>query len=179
VAGIVKDDPLGGLALAFASLSLVAIGGANAVVPALHDLSVERNSWLTDRDFAEYFALANAAPGPNVLLVTLIGFKVAGIAGAFVATGAMCGPSSALAFAVSRVWTRLKDSPWRKLAERGLAPVTIGLVFASAFTLTLAAGSDLVRVAITLAAAAAILLTRLNPLWVLTVAAAAGFAGLG
>lgn len=174
-----KPDPLASLALSFAALSLVAIGGANAVVPALHDLAVVRHGWLGDREFASFFALANAAPGPNVLIVTLIGYKVAGLAGALVATAAMCGPSSVLVFAVSRVWLRFKDSPWRRLAERALAPVTIGLVFASAFTLTRAGDGDLARLAITAGAAAAILFTRLNPLWVLGAAASAGFAGIG
>jgi chromate transporter len=176
----VKPDPLGQLAVSFALLSLVAIGGANAVIPALHELAVSRSGWLTDREFATDFALANAAPGPNVLIVTLIGFKVAGLAGATVATLAMCGPSSLLCFVVSGAWERFRISPWRKLAERALAPVTIGLITASAYTLTAAsAAGNPLHVAITAGASAAALWSRINPLWLLAAAAAAGFLGIG
>ena len=175
-----KPDPLGQLACHFALLSLVAIGGANAVVPAMHDLAVGREHWLSDREFATDFALASAAPGPNVLIVTLIGLKAAGLTGALVATAAICLPSSLLCFGVSRSWHRAAASPWRARFERALAPVTIGLVFAAAFTLTQAAASDSpIRLAITAGAAAAMLLTRLNPLWILAGAAGLGFLGLG
>jgi chromate transporter len=175
----VKADPLAALVVYFATLSLVAIGGANATIPAMHDFAVSRMGWLDDREFARFYALASAAPGPNVLIVTLIGFKAAGLPGALAATLAMCGPSSLLCFAVARLWDRAERSPWRALAERALAPVTIGLVLAAAFTLTAAAGTDWQKLLITAAAAAAMLFGRFSPLWALGAAAALGFLGPG
>ena len=176
-----KSDGLGELALSFAALSLVAIGGANAVIPEMHQLAVAQHHWLDDREFAADFALANAAPGPNVLIVTLIGFKVAGLAGAALATIAMCGPSSLLTYLAAGTWDRFRRSPWRNLVERSLAPVTVGLVFASAYTLTRAAAADspLVHLAITAGAASLMLFTKANPLWALGAAAALGLAGIG
>jgi chromate transporter len=82
----------------FALMSLFAIGGANSAVPEIHRFAVNVQDWLSDRQFSESFALAQLTPGPNVILVTLIGYHVAGIVGAVVATFAMCGPTSVLAF---------------------------------------------------------------------------------
>ena len=90
------SDTLVALAVQFTSLSLVAFGGANAVIPEMHRQAVDVNHWMTNQDFAALFAIAQAAPGPNFLVTTLIGWKAAGLAGALVATAAMCGPSCVL-----------------------------------------------------------------------------------
>ncbi len=87
---------LGALAGQFVVLSLIAFGGANAVVPEIHRQSVELHRWMSDREFADLFAIAQAAPGPNVMISTLVGWKVAGIPGGLVATLAMCAPSCLL-----------------------------------------------------------------------------------
>ena len=65
----------------FALLSLFAIGGANAAMPEMHRLAVEVMHWMTDRQFADMYAIAQVSPGPNVIVVTLIGYHVAGLAG--------------------------------------------------------------------------------------------------
>ena len=90
-----KDDGGTLLTLAgyFALMSLFAIGGANSAVPEMHRVAVEIEGWMTDRQFADMFALAQVTPGPNVIIVTLIGYHVAGLVGALVATLAMCGPT--------------------------------------------------------------------------------------
>ena len=75
-------DTLAALAWQFAVLSLVAFGGANAVIPEIHHQSVEVRHWMTDQDFAALFAIAQAAPGPNFLVSTLVGWKAAGLPGA-------------------------------------------------------------------------------------------------
>lgn len=115
----------------FALLSILAIGGANAVVPEIHRLSVHDQHWMTDTQFVDLFALAQAAPGPNVLVVSLIGLQVGGLLGALITTLAMCGPSSVLAYTISNAWDRFRDRPWRKATQARLAPVTIGLVLGS------------------------------------------------
>ena len=90
---------------------------------------------MNDRQFADMFAIAQVSPGPNVIIVTLIGYHVAGLAGAAVATAAMCGPTCLLAFFVARTWDRFKDARWRIAIQAGLVPVSLGLIAASAFVL--------------------------------------------
>jgi chromate transporter len=165
------------IAARFAALSLVAIGGINAILPEIHRAVVEVEHWMTSAEFAELFALAQLAPGPNAMVVALIGWKVAGIAGAFVATVAICGPSSVLCFVVLHWWDRLRDSPRRAIVARALAPVAIGLMLASGYTLARGADHGIVTVALTLVAAFALAFSRVNPVWVLAGAAAVGLAG--
>src|SRR6185437_5858286 len=76
----------------FALLSLSAFGGANAALPELYDMAVEVMQWMSDRQLANSFAIAQISPGPNVFIFTLIGYHVAGLAGAAAATIGMCGP---------------------------------------------------------------------------------------
>ena len=171
-------DVLGVLTLQFAVLSLLAFGGANAVVPEIHRQAVAVHHWMSDKDFAALFAIAQAAPGPNVMISTLVGWKAAGLAGALIATIAMCGPSCLLSFAVVRVWDRYRDAPWRPVVAGGLAPVTVGLISASAWLLTRAADLQW-RLAIVTAVTALVgYFTKLNPLWCLAAAALLGFAGV-
>lgn len=162
----------------FALLSLFAIGGANAAVPEMHRLAVELRHWMTDREFVEMFAIAQLSPGPNVLIVSLIGYHVAGAAGAVVATLAMCGPSAVLSYVVSRHWELAREAAWRRIMLAAMVPVSIGLVSASALLLTLTIDNSLAAVALTAGAAAATLFTRLNPLWMLALGAVAGLSGL-
>jgi chromate transporter len=79
------SDILFTLAVQFAIMSLLALGGANAVVPEIHRQAVEFRGWMTERQFADMFAISQAAPGPNVMIVTLVGFHVAGLPGAIFA----------------------------------------------------------------------------------------------
>jgi len=171
-------DTLAALALQFAALSLVAFGGANAVIPAIHHQAVDVRHWMTDQDFAALFAIAQAAPGPNFLLSTLVGWKAGGLAGALVATAAMCGPSCLLTFWVAKVWDRYRETEWRIAVGAGLAPVTVGFVFSSAFVLIRAADSGWRLALVTAASAAFAYFTRLNPLWCLLVAGALGLVGV-
>jgi chromate transporter len=85
------------MAAFFAVTSLFAIGGANSAIPEIHRFAVDVQHWLSGRQFADSFALAQLTPGPNLIIVTLIGYHVSGIPGAVVATLAMCGPTSILA----------------------------------------------------------------------------------
>jgi chromate transporter len=161
----------------FALMSLLAFGGANAVIPEIHRQAVQTRHWMTDADFTSLFAISQAAPGPNFMISTLVGWKVAGIPGALVATIAMCGPSCILAFVASKLWDRVGDSPWRRVVAAGLAPVTVGLVSATFWLLARAADTNLRLALVTAAALAVGYATRLNFLW--TLAAAAGLGLLG
>ena len=169
---------LSSLALQFALLSLLAFGGANSVVPEMHRQSVEVQHWLSDKDFAALFAIAQAAPGPNFMISTLVGWKAAGLAGALVATLAMAAPSSVLAYLVSRVWERHRSAQWRIAMAAGLTPVTVGLVASSGWLLSRGADTNAKLMAVTVATAFVAGATRINPLWCLGAGAAMGFAGL-
>jgi len=172
-----KENILITLAVQFAIMSLLAFGGANAVVPEMHRQAVELRSWMNQREFADMFAMSQAAPGPNVMLVTLIGYHVAGFAGAAVATLAMCGPTAVLAQFLSRVWDQFKDAPWRAAVQKGITPISVGLVGASAIVLTRASDHSWVAFAITVATAVTAYWTRWNPLWLIGIAALAGLTG--
>jgi chromate transporter len=153
------------MALVFATLSLVAVGGANAVVPDLHRQVVTNLAWMDDRTFADLFGLAQVAPGPNILVVSLLGWQVAGLAGLLVATLAIVGPSSLVAFAAGRLVARHGEAPWLRLVQAGLVPVAVGLILASGLVMARAADLDATTGAITLATALFVLLTKRNPLW--------------
>ncbi len=166
------------LAWTFSLMSLLAIGGANSTIPEMHRVAVEVQNWMTDAQFADMFAISQLSPGPNVLIVTLIGFHVAGVIGALIATIAMCGPSAILAYYVSNLLARSSHSPWPALLQSALVPLSIGLMCASGFILAQTVDRSWIAAAITVAAAAVTMLTRLNPLWMLAVGGALGFAGL-
>jgi chromate transporter len=161
----------------FALMSLFAIGGANGALPEMHRLAVEVKGWMTDRQFADMFAMAQVTPGPNVIIVTLIGYHVAGLAGAVVTTIAMCGPACAFALFVSRVWDRFREAPWRIAIQAGLVPVSIGLMAASALIVVRAASSGWIAIAVTAVAAVTAYRFSLNPLWIFAAAALLGLFG--
>jgi chromate transporter len=162
----------------FALMSLFAIGGANGALPEMHRLAVEVKGWMTDRQFADMFALAQVTPGPNVIIVTLIGYHVAGLAGALVTTLAMCGPACVFALMISSVWDHFKDAKWRIAVQAGLVPVSIGLLAASALIVTRAASTSWVSVAVTLVAAGVSYRLSFNPLWIFAAAALLGLVGV-
>lgn len=172
-----SPDVLWEIAWRFASLSLLAIGGINALLPELHRVVVDVEGWMTSAEFADLFALAQLAPGPNAMVISLLGWKVAGIVGAFVATVAACGPSSLLCFFAIHGLERMRNGRLRVVLQRALAPLAIGLILASGYTLARAADRSLGALLLTVAATAAIAFTRVNPIWILAAAAAAGVAG--
>lgn len=171
-------DTLTALALQFAGLSFIAFGGANALIPEIHHQSVDIHHWMTDRDFASLYAIAQACPGPNFLVSTLVGWKAAGVPGALVATIAMCGPSCILTFWIAKVWDQHREAPWRIAVGGGLAPVTVGFVFSSAYILIRAADASWALFAVTAASAALAYFTKLNPIWWLLAAGALGALGV-
>jgi chromate transporter len=159
-------------------LSLVAIGGVNSVLPEIHRQVVDGYGWMTDGEFAALFALAQAAPGPNIaMLVTLIGWKMAGPAGIGVALLAISVPSGLLAYGMTRAWHRFRAARWRRPVQAGLAPIAVGFVLASGTLLVRAADTTLAAYAVSAATAALMLRTRLHPFLLMAAAAALAMAG--
>ena len=169
---------LGDVVHQFLVLSLLSIGGANAIIPEIHLRAVEIQQWMTDADFTQLYALSQAAPGPNVLIVGLIGWKAAGVAGAFVAMIAMCAPSSVLTYQIANAWERFRDAAWRIATQAALAPITVGLVLASGYVLTRTIDHSWPAYATTAISAMVAVLTRVHPLWLLGIAGVVGGFGL-
>jgi chromate transporter len=171
-------NPVSTLVWTFGLMSLFAVGGANAAIPEMHRVAVEVQHWMTDKQFADVFAISRMSPGPNVLIVTLIGYSVAGVAGALAATLAMCVPTAVLAYYVSRLFARSSESRWPAIIQAALVPLSIGLMGASALILALTSGRTWMAGMVTVAAAALAFATRVNPLWMLLAGGCLGFAGV-
>jgi len=167
------------LAGIFSELSLLAFGGGNTILPEMQRQVVEIHQWMSARDFSAMFALAQAAPGPNMMVVTLVGWRVAGWAGVLVTSLAKFGPSSILTGIALHGWKRYKDAPWRPIVQAGLVPITVGLVSASALLIARASDHSIAMTAITVVCALLSWKTRLHPLVLLAGGAAIGWIGLG
>ena len=167
------------LAIIFTQLSVLAFGGGNTILPEMQRQVVEVHQWMSAEDFSALFALGQAAPGPNLMVVTLVGWHVAGFWGMLVTTLAKFGPSSLITIVMLHVWERFKDKPWRRHVQAGLLPVTAGLVAASALLIARASITHGFLAAITVATAVIALKTRVHPLWLLFGGALAGYLFLG
>lgn len=171
---------MSGLSVLTAHLSLVSsisFGGIPSVLPDVRDFVVG-HGWVTDVEFANSFAVAQAVPGPNmILMMSLIGWRVAGLPGAVACALATFGPPCVMYFAGYRLWDRFREARWQQVVRRGLAPVTIGLVIAGGYVMARAADAGWQGIALTCASAGLVLATRVNPLWVLLAGVVLG--GLG
>lgn len=152
------------LVVTFGTISLMAIGGANAVVPEVHRQIVEILGWMDAPTFARLFAIAQAAPGPNVMLASIVGWHVAGIGGLLVATAAMLLPSSLLSLACSRGLQRFSDNRIVRVVTLALVPIALGLMLASGAVAMLAADAGLFGFMITVATAFVTYRSKVNPL---------------
>lgn len=167
------------LALIFAELSLLAFGGGNTILPEMQRQVVDIHHWMTAQQFGALFALAQAAPGPNMMVVPLVGWHVAGFPGVLVTSLAKFGPSSLVTGFALRLWERFKDRPWRRTVQAGLVSVTAGLVTASAIVITHASASSWGPVLIAAVVAIATTTTRIHPLLALAAGAMLGLSGIG
>jgi len=157
----------------FTLLSFLSVGGGNGVIPDMQRAVVDQYHWMTAREFLDSFAISRAAPGPGSLIVLLIGLKAAGVIGALVALLAMYLPSGLIVFFGARAWGSAARATWRAHAERALAPVAVGLTYASGIALVRATEHEWQALAVTAAATLLLALTELHPLLVLLAGAAA------
>ena len=162
------------IAFNFGVLSLVAFGGMPAVMPEMQRLAVEVKGWTTPAQFIQLFAIAQAAPGPNVLVVSLIGWRAAGLPGAVVALLSVCAPAAVLSWCIADLWERFKGSPWRTAIQRAITPLVVGLTFSGGFVICTPSTPDWRLWAIAGATVAASATTKLNPLWILAAGGTVG-----
>lgn len=172
-------ETLVSLFLIFSELSLLAFGGGNAILPEMQRQVVEIHQWMTAEQFSAMFALSQAAPGPNMMIVTLVGWHVAGWKGMLVSAIAKFGPSSILTILSLHAWERFKDKPWRAYIQSGLMPVTAGIVAASAALIAHASDGNWLLTAITVFTALIAWKTRIHPLWLLLAGSMIGLLGNG
>lgn len=163
--------------LLFSSLSLLSIGGGNSVIPEMHHKAVDSYHWMKDKQFADIFAISQAAPGPSILIVTLVGYKAGGVAGAILATIAMIFPAAVLVYLVTTFWQRAEKSPVRHAIEKGFAPLTVGLVLASGYVMGRAADHGWEAYALTGVCTLICTFTKINPLAVVAAAGLIGWLG--
>jgi chromate transporter len=160
-----------------AMLSLLAIGGAIATVPDLQRFVVVEHGWLDAANFTASIALAQAAPGPNLLFVAVVGYNALGLMGALAATAGMLLPSTVLTLAITRWGSRRRDTRGVKAFVAGMAPITLGLLLSTGWLLAAPLAHRPVALALVAVTVLALWRTRLSPLWLLGAGAAAGALG--
>jgi chromate transporter len=153
-----RENPLLALLLLFAPLSLLSVGGGQSVVAEMQRQVVDLHGWMSDASFMTDYAIARMAPGPGSLVVALVGWQVAGLAGALVATAAMFIPSALLVCALAHVWSRQRGAPWQRAVERGLMPVAAGMILATSYALMRSAEGGWLHWMVTPLAALAVLI---------------------
>lgn len=158
----------------FLLLSLLSIGGAIATASEMHRYVVLQRGWLTDADFTTAIALAQAAPGPNVLFVAVIGWQVAGLPGAAVAMLGILLPSTTLALAATRWGSARRESRGVRVFVAGMAPLTVGLLGASGWILAEPSRGSTVALALIAGTVLAMMTTRLSPIWLVGAGAVVG-----
>ena len=166
------------LFLKFSAFSLIAFGGVNALLPVLLELTVYQEHWLDLQTFSDYFAIAQAAPGPNFMTVTLIGWHMSGVLGAFMATFAIIWPAGILVFFLQRFILKMQDPMKKRVVQYAAATLAIGLVLSSALEIALQINHGLMAYLLSGLTIAIVLLTRWHPLYLIALGAMLGACGL-
>ena len=169
----------------FLSLSLFSLGGGNTLLNEYHHLSVDQYCWLSSRQFADIYALAEAAPGPSSMIVGLLGMGAAvregplwALLSGVAAELAILLPSTLVMVVASLSWNRLRDSPVRVAFERGLGPITLGILFAVGLKILRISNHDTPAYAVSAVVCVLMLRTRISPLWFMAVAGLLGALGV-
>jgi chromate transporter len=150
------------LTLVFVILSICGFGGGNAIIPQMHHDVVDRFHWITTQQFSQYFALARLAPGPTTTMSALVGFAVAGVPGAVLATAGVFVPALVIATVVGSLYLRLGDHPVRQIFAKAIGPVVMGLIWAGAWTITKGAVVGWLTAAVALVIFVLTLQTKIN-----------------
>jgi chromate transporter len=157
----VKEIPA--LIRVFAYLSLLTVGGGMAAFPEMKYLTVEVHHWLTFPQLIHLYSVGQMAPGPNMMMIVSIGEWAGGALGAIVVVLAFFGPTAVLTWIVGRVWIKLEKWPWRQSIQKGLAPVSIGLLLAGCFTMARGAIFGLETATIAVVVLLLLLHFKINP----------------
>lgn len=171
-------DQIPALVRVFAYLSLLTIGGGMAAYPEMKVQIVDIHHWLSDEQLTHVYSTGQMSPGPNMMMVAEVGQLVAGLTGAAACALAFFLPTGVLTFAVGRVWTKLKDWPWRDSIQKGLAPVAVGLAVAGLVTFGKSAIHNWITALVAIVAFFIIMRTRVNPALVILAGGVVGIFAL-
>jgi chromate transporter len=147
----------------FALLSVLAIGGGTPILPEMQYLTVERFHWLTDRQFRDIYSIGQVAPGPNMLMVLVIGYRLKGALGALAVGLAFFLPDCIITLFANRLWERYRDSPWRASIHYGMAPVIIGLMLSGTYAIAVLSIHNLVALLIAASTLSILMWRHVNP----------------
>jgi chromate transporter len=161
------------LALTFALLSILAVGGGTAVLPEMQTLLAQQFS-IDHTQFVHIYSIGQLAPGPNMLMVLVIGYQIAGLIGAGVVLLSFFLPSSLLCFYMGRLWNRFGENPWRRSVQNALEPISIGLMCSGVYAVAKASIVSSITLVLALITLYLILRTKINPVLVIL-----GSGGLG
>jgi chromate transporter len=170
----------------FALLSILAVGGGTAVLPQMKHEVVGTHHWLDAEQFTDIYSLGQLAPGPNMNMVAVIGYHVAGTPGAILVLLAFYLPSCTLVFAVGKIWDHFEGSPWRDAVQRGMAPITIGLMMSGVYAIGRTATinihfsmrHNLITIAVTMMVTTILLIRHINPALLILAGGAVGWFAL-
>lgn len=157
------------LAWVFALLSILAVGGGTAVLPEMQRMTVTQFHWVTEKQFRDIYSLGQVAPGPNMLMVMVIGYRVAGYLGAMVVTFAFFLPDCILTLFINRMWLRFSGSPWRDAIQRAMAPIAIGLMLSGTYSIARLSIHNIMGFAIAAGTLSVLMWRRINPLLLISV----------
>lgn len=163
----------------FSYLSILTIGGGMAAFPEMKVLTVEVHKWLTFPQLIHLYSVGQMAPGPNMMMIVAIGEWAAGFLGAVVVLLAFFGPTALLALLVGRVWIKLEKWPWRESIQKGLAPVSIGLLLAGCFSMARGVVTGLTTATIAVGVLLILLRFKINPAILVLGGAAIGLFTVG
>lgn len=157
------------LALTFAVLSLLAVGGGTAVLPEMQSILLHQFDLSNDR-FVHIYSLGQLAPGPNMLMVLVIGLQIAGLLGAAVVFLSFFIPSSTLCLFVGRLWIKIGDTLWRRAIQNALEPISIGLMLSGVYAVGKAAANTPITFGLALIAFVILARTKVNPVLIILAA---------
>lgn len=173
------------IAALFSTLSLSAFGGGKVVLPTMHHDAVEvrpeyafnNHQWMGDEDFVNLFSISMAAPGPSMMVVTLVGLKAClpygtaiAILGALVATLCMFVPSSFLVYFAGNWWDHWRESPWRHTVMDAILPISTGLILAATWIIAKTSIHTVPTAIMGIIALGLMLFTKINPVLMMGVA---------
>jgi len=159
-------------------LSLLAVGGAISTAPDMQRYLVAQQGWMSDTEFSTSIAIAQAAPGPNILFVALMGWHIAGLAGLLATMSGILLPSSVLALVASRYAQKNADSRAVRAFTAGLMPVTLGLLLSTGWLLTAPVRASWPAVVLVVAVVLLNWRTKVSPLWLIAAGAVVGMLAL-
>jgi chromate transporter len=168
-----------GLFAQFLMLSMLAVGGAMATAPDMHRYMVVEHGWLSDAQFTSSIAIAQAAPGPNLLFVAVLGWNVAGVAGTLATMLGILIPSTTLAITATRWGSQRRDSRGVRAFTAGMAPLTLGLLLATGYVLTEPSRHSAGALALVAITVLAVGRFNVSPIWMVALGALVGALGFG